>query len=183
MGFASKGGKLAMHMNVRPQIRKWLCKRCGMCQTRCQAGAITLGKSPFIDKSKCLGCGACFSVCKHHAVSIFSWGGLINALFKGKFFREKLVEYAYGACQNKQHIFLNFALNITRGCDCEPLPMKACIDDIGIFASLDPVAVDRACHDAALQKGKKFAGAEQLNYAEKIGLGSNKYELITLTLD
>ena len=182
MGFASKGGKLAMHMNVRPRIRKWLCKRCGMCVSRCQANAITLGKSPFIDKSKCLGCGACFSVCRHHAVSIFSWGGIVNALFKGKFFREKLVEYAFAACKNKQHIFLNFALNITRGCDCEPLPMRAYVDDIGIFASLDPVAIDRACHDAAMKKGKKFAGAEQLNYAEKIGLGSNKYEIIELEI-
>jgi alanine racemase len=79
---------------------------------------------------------------------------LLDALFKGKFFREKLVEYAYGACQNKQHLFLNFALNITRGCDCEPLPMKACIDDIGIFASLDPVAIDQACWDMAAKKGK-----------------------------
>lgn len=183
MGFGSKGGKLAMHMNVRPQIRKWLCKRCGMCQKRCQANAITLGKKPFIDKSKCLGCGACFSICKHHAISVFSWGGLINALFKGKFFREKLVEYAYGACKGKQHIFINFAVNITRGCDCEPLPMKPCVENIGIFASLDPVAIDRACHDAASKKGKKFAGAEQLNYAEKIGLGSNKYVLETLELD
>ena len=180
MGFASKGGKLAMHMNVRPRIRKWLCKRCGMCVSRCQAEAITLGQKPYIDKSKCLGCGACFSVCRHHAVSILSWKGLVNALFKGRFFREKLVEYAYGACQGKQHIFINFALNITRGCDCEPLPMKPCIHDIGIFASLDPVAVDRACWDAAKERGKKFAGVEQLAYAEKIGLGKNSYELITL---
>ena len=183
MGFASKGGKLAMHMNVRPRIRKWLCKRCGMCVSRCQANAITLGKSPHIDRSKCLGCGACFSVCRHHAVSILSWQGLADALFKGKFFREKLVEYAFAACQGKEHIFLNFALNITRGCDCEPLPMKECIDDIGIFASLDPVAIDRACHDAAMQGGKKFKGAEQLNYAEKTGLGKNSYELVTLELD
>ena len=183
MGFASKGGKLAMHMNVRPRIIKWLCKRCGMCVSRCQANAITLGKKPHIDQSKCLGCGACFSVCRHHAVSILSWGGVVNALFKGKFFREKLVEYAFAACQNKQHIFINFALNITRGCDCEPLPMKPCIHDIGIFASLDPVAIDRACYDAAAANGKKFAGFEQLNYAEKIGLGSCRYELEELSLD
>ncbi|MBE6366850.1 MAG: DUF362 domain-containing protein [Lentisphaerae bacterium] len=183
MGFASKGGKLAMHMNVRPRIIKFLCKRCGMCVSRCQANAITLGKKPHIDHQKCLGCGACFSVCRHHAVSILSWKGLVNAIFKGKFFREKLVEYAFAACQNKQHIFINFALNITRGCDCEPLPMKPCIHDIGVFASLDPVAIDRACYDAAMNKGKKFAGAEQLDYAEKIGLGSNKYELIELPLN
>jgi uncharacterized Fe-S center protein len=61
--------------------------------------------------------------------------------------------------------------------------MKACIDDIGIFASLDPVAIDQACWDMAAKKGKKFKGSEQLAYAEKIGLGKKHYELVTLNLD
>jgi uncharacterized Fe-S center protein len=61
--------------------------------------------------------------------------------------------------------------------------MKPCIHDIGVFASLDPVAIDRACLDEASKLGKKFAGSEQLNYAEKIGLGKNSYELVTLSLD
>jgi uncharacterized Fe-S center protein len=58
--------------------------------------------------------------------------------------------------------------------------MRACIPDIGIFASTDPVAIDQACLDAAEKAGKKFKGSEQLAYAEKIGLGSRKYELIEI---
>ncbi len=180
MGFAAKGGKLAMHMGVRPRIRKWRCKRCGLCKKRCQANAIELGASPHIDAARCLGCGACFAICPNHAVSILSWGGLWNALFKGRFFREKLVEYAYAAHHGHHHIYLNFALNITRGCDCEPLPMRSCIPDIGVFASTDPVAVDQACLDAAAKGGKRFKGAEQLAYAEKIGLGTRQYRLVEI---
>ena len=179
MGFGSKGGKMAMHLGVKPRIMGFLCKKCGLCQKRCQVGAVSCEKGKFrIDRNKCIGCGACFSICPRHAVSIFSLGGFWNALFKGKFFREKLVEYACGSAKGKKHIYISFAVNITRGCDCEPHPMPRCIKDIGVFASTDPVAIDQACLDAALKAGKKFRGAEQLQYAEKCGLGSREYTLV-----
>ena len=179
MGFGSKGGKMAMHLGVKPRIMGFLCKKCGLCQKRCQVQAISNAGGKFkIDRSKCIGCGACFSICPRHAVSIFSVGGFWNALFKGKFFREKLVEYACGAAKNKKHIYISFAVNITRGCDCEPHPMPRCIKDIGVFASTDPVAIDQACWDAAAKAGKKFRGAEQLHYAEKCGMGTRSYTLI-----
>ncbi len=181
MGFASKGGKMAMHMSVQPEIINFLCKKCRLCTTRCQVDAITVEKKKaWIDHAKCLGCGACYSICPHHAVSVFTWKGLANMLFRRNSFREKLVEYAYAAAHGKQHIYLNFAVNITGGCDCEPRPMWKCADDVGIFASLDPVAVDAACYDAVAKAGKKFKGAEQLDYAEKIGLGTRSCNLIQL---
>lgn len=180
MGFAAKGGKLAMHMSIKPKIRNWKCKRCKACTTRCQAGAITIGEHCSINHSKCLGCGACFSICPHHAVSIFSWAGFRNILFGKRFFREKLVEYAYASHHGKKHIYITFAMNITRGCDCEPRPMFNCTEDIGVFASVDPVAIDSACWDAVAAKGRKFKGAEQLIYADKIGLGSRSYNLIEI---
>ena len=180
MGFASKGGKMAMHLGVKPRIRKWFCKKCGLCLKRCQVGAITLEPKPVIDSSKCLGCGACYSACRNHAVSILSLKGLLNAAFKGKFFREKLVEYALAAHSGRKNIYFVFALNITRGCDCEPVPMFKATKDIGIFVSTDPVAADTAAFDACARQGKRFRGYEQLAYAEKIGLGSKNYQLITL---
>ena len=180
MGFAAKGGKMAMHLNVKPRIRNWKCKRCKLCLTRCNEGAITIGERSFIDHDKCIGCGACFSICPHHAVSILSFAGLKHALFGGRLFREKLVEYAYASHHGKHNLYITFAVNITRGCDCEPRPMTTCVHDIGVFASLDPVAIDAACWDAAAKAGKKFKGAEQLAYAEKIGLGTRSYNLIRL---
>ena len=184
MGFASKGGKLAMHMGIKPRIRSWRCRRCGLCVKRCQAGAIHLGKEKgtrsYIDHSVCLGCGACFSACPHHAVSVLSLYGLKTMLFQKRHFREKLAEYAFAAHSGRRNLYLNFALSITRGCDCEPRPMFPLLPDIGIFASLDPVAADQACWDACAERGRKFKGVEQLEYAEKIGLGSRTYELIRL---
>ena len=180
MGFASKGGKMAMHLGVKPRIRTWFCKKCGLCLKRCQVNAITLEPKPRIDGSKCLGCGACYSACRNHAVSILSLKGLVNAVFKGRFFREKLVEYALAAHAGRKNIYFVFALNITRGCDCEPVPMFRVTQDIGIFVSTDPVAADTAAWDACARQGKRFKGYEQLAYAEKIGLGSKNYQLITL---
>lgn len=178
MGFASKGGKMAMHMGVKPRIRCWKCRRCGACLSRCNEGAITLGDHPHIDHAKCVGCGACFSICPHRAISILSFGGLWNALFGGRFFREKLAEYACASSRGKRHIYLNFALNITKGCDCEPHAMTPVLPDIGLFLSSDPVAVDAACWDAAARLGKSFRGRDILAYAEKCGAGSTRYELI-----
>lgn len=180
MGFASKGGKMAMHLGVKPSIRKWLCKKCGLCLKRCQVNAITLSPKPVIDKEKCLGCGACYAACRNHAISILSFAGLFNAAFKGRNFREKLVEYALAAHSGRENIYFVFALNITRGCDCEPVPMFKVTQDIGIFVSTDPVAADSAAFDACARQGKRFKGAEQLAYAEKIGLGKRNYTLITL---
>lgn len=180
MGFASKGGKMAMHSGVKPHIRNWKCKRCKLCLKRCNAQAITIGEKSWIDPSKCIGCGACFSICPHKAVAGSVFAILWNAVFQRNSFREKLVEYAYAAHKGKRHIYLSFVMNVTGGCDCEPRPMWKCVDDIGVFASTDPVSIDAACYDAVSKAGKKFKGREQLEYAEQMGLGSTDYQLIEL---
>lgn len=180
MGFASKGGKMAMHLGIKPKIWNFLCKKCNLCVSRCERKAITIGKHSFIDHEKCIGCGACFSICPRHAVSVLSLSSLWGALFHRSHFREKLMEYAYAAHHGKKNIYMNFALSITAGCDCEPRPMIPCVENIGIFISSDPVAVDTACYDAVAAKGKSFKGVEQLAYAESIKVGSRQYELIEI---
>jgi len=177
MGFASKGGKMAMHLSVTPKIKNWKCKKCKLCMTRCNAGAISFGDKVTIDTKKCIGCGACFSICPHKAISVFRFSGLKNLLFGKRFFREKLAEYAYASHVGKRHIYITFAVDIAPGCDCEPRRMTSCVPDIGVFASLDPVALDSACYDAVLKNGKRFKGHEQLAYAEKLGIGSCNYFL------
>ncbi len=180
MGMASKGGKMAMHMGIKPHIVNRKCKQCNLCKTRCNEDAIFIGEKSYIDQEKCVGCGACVSICPHKAVSIFSAKGIANALGFGGNFKEKLVEYAYAAQIGKQYMYFNFAMNITRGCDCEPRKMKPIMEDLGIFLSSDPVAIDQACIDEIKKKGKSFRGTNQLQYAEKMGFGSTKYRLIKL---
>ena len=178
MGFASKGGKLAMHMGIKPRIKSNKCKQCNLCVKRCNEDAITIGKKSFIDHDKCVGCSACVPACPHKAITIISLKSVLNMLFGGKDFQEKLVEYAYAAQKDKRNIYINFAMNITKGCDCEPRKMPTIMDDLGIFISTDPVAIDSACYDMVKANGKAFKGRDQLAYAEKIGLGSMEYELI-----
>ena len=88
-------------------------------------------------------------------------------------------------------LYINVANNLSVDCDCcaEPEPIK--MEDIGIFASLDPIAVDRACIDAVysskdpgkihlIERIEERNGTYLLKYAEELGLGSNDYELITV---
>ena len=177
MGYASKGGKLAMHMGIKPHIINRKCRNCNLCKTRCNEDAITIGKKSFIDHDKCVGCGACVSICPHKAVSIISVRGITRMFGRGRDFREKLAEYAYASDKERRNIYINFVMNITAGCDCEPRKMKPLMDDIGIFISTDPVAVDKACYDIIKENGKKFRGNDVFPYAEKTGLGSTDYIL------
>lgn len=76
-------------------------------------------------------------------------------------------------------------------CDCVATPEDPKMGDIGILASLDPVALDRACVDlvrASKDHGKIHLieridsrnGMHTLDHAEQLGMGSQKYELVTL---
>ena len=56
------------------------------------------------------------------------------------------------------------------------------MDDFGIFASTDPVAIDKACCDLAAARGRKFRGQGTIAYAERIGMGAQDYVLQEITL-
>ena len=58
--------------------------------------------------------------------------------------------------------------------------MKILMEDVEIFISTDPVVIDKFCHDMIRQKGKKFRGTNQFEYAKSIGLGSPDYKLIEI---
>lgn len=177
MGCASKGGKLAQHANSIPKISTFKCKACKACANKCPENAITVGRKAKIDKNKCVGCAACMATCQFGAISN-SWLASLT-----KSFNERLAEYAYGAAKGKNHIYITFAFNITKSCDCEGHPMKPIAKDLGVFASTDPVAIDQACLDVLDKNEGKTVfrrGRYTLEYASKIGLGSREYELIEL---
>lgn len=109
-----------------------------------------------------------------------NWGN--TPLYYGIEFNERIVDYALAAVNKKKYIYLNFALSIVENCDCDGEKMTPIYNDLGIFASIDPVAIDKACFDLlAKREGKKpFGGDEVFAYAEKIGLGLQDYELIEI---
>ena len=88
-------------------------------------------------------------------------------------------------------VYINVANNLSVDCDCDASPEAPKMGDIGILASLDPVALDRACTDLVRQspdEGKKHLieridsrnGMHTLTHAERMGLGSQRYELVML---
>ena len=88
-------------------------------------------------------------------------------------------------------LYISVANNISVDCDCVPHPAPIQMADIGIFASLDPVALDRACVDAIhnspdhgkIHMEQRIAernGTHILDYTEELGIGTQKYVLITI---
>lgn len=85
-------------------------------------------------------------------------------------------------------LYISVANNLSVDCDCVAEPEAVQMKDIGILASLDPVALDRACVDmvyASSDPGKSHLiermesrnATHLLDYAEQLGLGTQKYEI------
>lgn len=88
-------------------------------------------------------------------------------------------------------LYINVMNNLSIDCDCDAHPHAPEMKDIGILASLDPVALDQACLDLVyavkpfegndnrplVERIESRHGRHTVEYAEKIGLGSRKYEL------
>ena len=88
-------------------------------------------------------------------------------------------------------LYISVANKLSVDCDCVAAPEEPKMGDLGILASLDPVALDRACVDrvrASEDHGKVHLieridsrnGMHTLDYAERLGMGSQRYELVEL---
>jgi len=174
MGFAARGGKLEQHSGISPVVSAEKCTACGVCEKKCDFNAIHREDIAVIDQSKCIGCAGCIAVCPAGAIKN-KWGG--------SNFLEKLAEYAYGASKDKDIIYINFIHNVTGDCDCIGSVMEPVAGNIGILGGKDPVALDTACLELVQKNSGKDLfekGRTYLKHAEKIGLGTMKYELIEL---
>lgn len=92
-------------------------------------------------------------------------------------------------------VYINVMNNLSVDCDCDGHPSAPQMKDIGILASLDPVALDKACLDLVfnhesttgdnsvplIQRINSRHGAHTVDYAAEIGLGTLAYELIDIT--
>ena len=91
-------------------------------------------------------------------------------------------------------IYINVMNNLSVDCDCDSHPHDPEMHDIGIFASLDPVALDQACLDQVynmtptdgndnrplIERIDSRNGRHTVDYAEKIGLGTKNYRLVSI---
>jgi len=189
MGLGSRGGKQQMHSDIKPNVNAEKCTACAECLRWCPAGAISLeGKGKerkaVIDQDKCIGCGECTVMCFEGAIAARLSTSLDVA-------QRKIVEYAKGAMKGKEGkcAFFNFLLHITPACDCWDFSDAPVVEDIGVVASRDIVAVEQASLDLMNEKaGKDVIGGiynamdwtAQLEYAERMGLGRRDYELVPI---
>ncbi len=182
MGLASRKGKLRQHSSVKPWIEVTNCTGCGQCLLWCPENAIWMnGDVAVINEKICVGCGECLTVCHFGAVE-FNWKTSSHEL------QRKMAEHALGAVKNKMNktCYLNFLTNITKDCDCLNKAQKPIVEDIGILASKDPVAIDKASLDLIEKKvGQSLVEISyptlnpmiQIEHAAKIGLGNLNYRL------
>jgi uncharacterized Fe-S center protein len=186
MGLSSRMGKMRQHSSVKPTIKPTLCTFCRLCIKWCPEDAIIErdGKA-FIIQENCTGCGECLAVCGFDAVA-YNWG------VGSKDLQQRMAEHALGVIINKRDrcLFINVLADMTADCDCVAKPQEPLIPDIGILASLDPVAIDQATLDLTEKQNgvdlgrKSFPALDptvQLEHAEKINLGSRDYELHEIT--
>ena len=90
--------------------------------------------------------------------------------------------------------FINVMKNISVDCDCDAHASAPCMEDIGILASLDPVAIDQACldivynsndpgKDKLIERIESLHGIHTIEAASDLGIGSRDYELIEIKND
>ena len=184
MGCASRAGKLEQHSDVSVRVNQKVCTNCSICFDYCPANAILEREgSVYIIDEKCIGCGECLVVCNMGAVKM-RWDD--NAIRV----QEKMAEYAYAVKSvfDGKIGFINVLIQVTKDCDCMSKKGQIIADDVGILASLDPVALDKASVDKIIDRcgidvfkqANDKDWAVQFKHGEKIGLGSQDYDLVEL---
>lgn len=202
MGLGSRSGKQQMHSDMLPSVKDKLCTGCARCQLWCPADAIAMepwdgnkkGQKSRIMEEKCWGCGECGVTCTFDAINI-NWRTTPQVM------QEKTAEYALGAVAGKEGkvVYISFVMDISPECDCYGHNDTAIARNLGIMASLDPVALDHACVDMVnaqptlpgcfiegLQAGQdKFEAVHpgvgwmaMLEHAQNLGMGTLEYQLV-----
>ncbi|WP_278575263.1 DUF362 domain-containing protein [Fusobacterium ulcerans] len=113
------------------------------------------------------------------------WGGAQDPFLESMAEAAKTVSDELGG----NMLYINVMNRLSVDCDCSSNPAEPDMHDIGILASFDPVALDKACVDLvyAAPDGKSLIeriesrnGTLTLKYAEEIGLGSQQYSLVNV---
>lgn len=196
MGCGSRAGKKEMHSAGKPQVNSELCIGCGKCTQICaHEGAVVEDGIAHIYHDKCAGCARCIAVCPVKAIAPTE----DNA---NDVLNYKIAEYTKAVIQHKPNFHINLVCEVSPNCDCHDENDVAIVPDIGMFASFDPVAIDNACADAVNAQPIMLKSCiddhdhehldhlthahpdtnwrSVIDHAEKIGLGTREYELITI---
>ncbi len=197
MGCGSRAGKMEMHYSGKPSVDPNICVACGRCISACGQSAIVTdsGNKANILQDVCVGCGRCIGQCAINAISP-------NEDASNELLAYRMAEYTWAVVHGRPSFHINLALDISPFCDCYGCNDIGFVPDIGMFASFDPIALDKACADA-VNRQSAVAGSRLdrykdrsedhfhamfpsvewekcLAHCEKLGVGSRQYELITV---
>jgi uncharacterized Fe-S center protein len=200
MGSGSRAGKMEQHCDGKPTVDREMCRACRQCIKQCAHGAISYDENKIasIDHERCVGCGRCIAACNFDAIE--NNGGSSELALS-----EKIAEYSLAVLQNRPNFHINIVMQVSPNCDCHSENDVPIIPDVGMFASFDPVALDQACADACnrmpVMLGSQLSDnlekcashhdhftdsapstdwTSTLIHAEELGLGTRKYELVTV---
>ena len=145
MGCGSQMGKKAMHSSLHPQIDSSLCVGCGRCARECAHGACALAAQgqrqvAQIDPARCVGCGRCIGACGRGAI-LSDYGTPCTEM------HGRIAEYAAAVVRERQAFHVSFICDVSPLCDCHGMNDVPLVPDLGMAASADPVALDKACAD------------------------------------
>lgn len=195
MGCGSRAGKKAMHSSIHPEVDRSLCVGCGRCTRECAHGACEMVKGRArVNPGKCVGCGRCIGVCNRDAIST-GYGEPCREM------HGRIAEYAAAACHGKPCFHVSFLRDISPHCDCHPMNDVPLVPDLGMAASVDPVALDLAsadlCNAAPIMPGCCLEGVDvkgdiftamhpdtnwrdAIAEGERAGLGIANYRLVRI---
>ncbi len=194
-----KKGRGAMHCHGETNLQ-WdqeRCTFCEQCKNICPLNAIDFQDGAFtVDKNTCWHCGRCSRVCQEGALTLPQ---------DDVTFQKSLAESAAAVLSTFQKgkvIYVNFLYAVQPECDCMPVADVPVIQDQGIMISDDIVAIEQASLDmlkaapALPQSAADDAGIKpgedimfklnprpmqvQIDEAEKLGLGTKKYSLVSI---
>ncbi|MGV8140981.1 MAG: DUF362 domain-containing protein [Candidatus Woesearchaeota archaeon] len=174
MGALTKKTKNDIHTGGEP-IFNSNCVKCGACVKMCPINGLELKDSePHPIINTCYGCSNCFYVCPHKAITV-----------KTAPFDELLAEGANAAQSKfKKFYYISAIKNITKFCDCMSNAGSIIGVDAGWLMSPDGVAIDQASYDLIVKndgetflKHNKKKGIQQIEAAERLGMGKKKYTL------
>jgi len=154
VGGASKRGKMNLHGALagdKPVFNRDMCpgRSCEWwetCEACCPEGGITITDKGFeVDEENCVYCFSCANLCVNMAgVGAIQRFDLLPALGR------RIADSCLAAMMTKDpgmNFFMNYAVDISPACDCYGWTDTPIVNGLGILASTDPVAVDKACID------------------------------------
>jgi hypothetical protein len=189
MGCTTRKGKREQHASHGLVSDYDECTGCGKCAEACRFDALAMANDrPVRDEGKCMYCNTCLYTCENKAIRLLPNGK--------ELFQQAMAHASAGVMKGfsgKKLFFINAIVDVTPLCDCAAPAGRLITQNIGLLASTDPVAIDKASMDLVdaapmipgwdvsppdiLGKINGTSSMIHLREAARLGVGSLDHEL------